>query len=173
MNEVMKSLIMTFAASALFSGAVLPANAQYMGSDSHEPKVVQVSESDNAKDLRKNHVFLTNPECSSNTTVDPHTASTNEASDAVMLQGVNTAGTVRINMLANLEALVNVCANGAEIICFIWGAVLLWACFRKLNTPGIAARSFAFALVPIILGACTPASLNWFIAAARDANLFS
>src|SRR5215213_3717282 len=37
-----------------------------------------------------------------------------QGGDATVIQGVNTAGTVRVNNLANLEALLNIIANGME-----------------------------------------------------------
>jgi hypothetical protein len=41
--------------------------------------------------------------------------------EATVVQGVNTAGTVRVNNLANLEALLNIIANGMEILGIAWG----------------------------------------------------
>ena len=44
-----------------------------------------------------------------------------QAGDATVVSGVNTAGTVRVNNLANLEALLNIIANGMEILGIAWG----------------------------------------------------
>ena len=44
-----------------------------------------------------------------------------QGADATVIQGVNTAGTVRVNNLANLEALLNIIANGMEILGIAWG----------------------------------------------------
>src|SRR5262249_4564287 len=44
-----------------------------------------------------------------------------QGSDATYITGVNTAGTVRVNNLANLEALLNIIANGMEILGIAWG----------------------------------------------------
>ncbi len=41
--------------------------------------------------------------------------------EATVVQGVNTAGTVRVNNLANIEALLNIIANGMEILGIAWG----------------------------------------------------
>lgn len=157
MKSALKSLSMWLAAGAVVIGVSLPANAQYMGSDSHESKVSQDAFSDTAaqhmKDSEQRSIAA-------------------EGTDPMLLQGVNTAGTVRVNMLANLEALLNICANGAQFIGIIWGAFLLWACVRKLRQPGFG-RALAFAMLPIILGVCTPGSINWVVATARDAGLFS
>lgn len=48
-----------------------------------------------------------------------------QGQDGTYVTGVNTAGTVRVNMLAMLEALLNVVAGGAELITVLWGSVLL------------------------------------------------
>ncbi len=44
-----------------------------------------------------------------------------QGADATYITGVNTAGTVRVNNLANLEALLNILANGMEILGIAWG----------------------------------------------------
>ena len=44
-----------------------------------------------------------------NSTIGP------QGQDATEIRGVNTAGTVRVNNLANLEALLNIIANGLEV----------------------------------------------------------
>ncbi|MFN8551202.1 MAG: hypothetical protein U0103_06920 [Candidatus Obscuribacterales bacterium] len=44
-----------------------------------------------------------------------------QGTDATFVTGVNTAGTVRVNNLANLEALLNIIANGMEILGIAWG----------------------------------------------------
>ena len=44
-----------------------------------------------------------------------------QGGDATAIMGVNTAGTVRVNNLANLEALLNIIANGMEILGIAWG----------------------------------------------------
>ena len=44
-----------------------------------------------------------------------------QGGDATAVMGVNTAGTVRVNNLANLEALLNIIANGMEILGIAWG----------------------------------------------------
>jgi hypothetical protein len=157
MNSGLKSLLISLAAGVVFVGVNLPANAQYMGSDSHESQVSEDAFADKSAQHIKN--------------AEQRSIGA-EGADPMLLQGVNTAGTVRVNMLANLEALLNICSNGAQLTGIIWGAILLWACIRKLNQPGFG-RAFAFAMLPIILGVCTPGSINWVVATARDAGLFS
>lgn len=142
-----------------------PANAQYIGSDSHEAKAVQ-SVADKS-------------EIRAPINLDPPGLATiirgdSKAADeiTVISGAANMTGTVRVNNLAMLEAVINIGANGAEIVCFLWGAGLLVACFRNMKKPGLG-RSIAFAMIPIILGLCTPASINWAMNQVRDVDLFS
>lgn len=136
--------------------------------------------------------------------------------DATYVVGVNTAGMVRMNMLANLEALLNIVANGAEIITVLWGSLLMIGALlymfkmrngikRCLVSTGVIfsfllsglgiitnllnCAAFAFdppwkhkdkvhvkfwmALLTIKLGLSIPGFVNWLVAMARDANLFS
>lgn len=94
--------------------------------------------------------------------------------DATYITGVNTAGTVRVNNLANLEALLNILANGLEILGIAWGGPTLIYGFMKM------AAGTKDAIKGIIMGCCgvtgglaTPGLINWLVASARDANLFS
>ena len=139
-----------------------------------------------------------------------------QGQDATYVTGVNTAGTVRVNMLAMLEALMNIVANGAELITVLWGSVLLLTALlfmakehnglkRCLVSIGLTASflftgfgvitnllncvafatdspwkrkdrlqlDFWIGLLVIKAGLAIPFAVNWLIAAARDANLFS
>lgn len=94
--------------------------------------------------------------------------------EATVVQGVNTAGTVRVNMLANLEALLNITANGAAIIGIIWASVLLVTVHRCMKTNSRKAKiRIAFGVCILALALATPGLVNWLVAAARDANLFT
>ena len=46
---------------------------------------------------------------------------TSKTPKGTYVKGVNTAGTVRVNNLANLEALLNIMANGIEVLGICWG----------------------------------------------------
>ncbi len=48
-----------------------------------------------------------------------------QGEDATVVVGVNTAGIARVNMLSNLEALLNIVANGVEMITVLWGSLLM------------------------------------------------
>lgn len=110
----------------------------------------------------------------SNGTIGP------QAADATIIMGVNTAGTVRVNNLANLEALLNIIANLGEIGAIACGFGLLVHGFMnkaivKLGEDvelGPGGRIVLGALC-MMAGFALPGILNWFVASARDANLFS
>lgn len=163
----LKTLSVFLAASAMVTISI-PANAQYMGSDGRE---VKTSESASKSASVPTHQLSRESQSFANPQLQ-ETSKISQPSDPAVIDGINTAGTVRVNMLSNLEALLSICGNGAQLTGIIWGACLLWACLRRLRKPGIG-RAFAFAMLPIILGVCTPASIDWVIASARDVNLFS
>ncbi|HEY9676924.1 MAG TPA: hypothetical protein V6C76_02895 [Drouetiella sp.] len=101
--------------------------------------------------------------------------------DAEFVTGVNTAGTVRVNNLANLEALLNIFSNASEVILVLYGIGILltllmnkqnagrWFGLAHMSTPAI----IALGAVAILIGLSIPGVVNWFVASGRDANLFS
>ncbi|HEY9788716.1 MAG TPA: hypothetical protein V6D17_25230 [Candidatus Obscuribacterales bacterium] len=105
-----------------------------------------------------------------------------QGTEVTYVTGVNTAGTVRVNNLANLEALLNIITNLVEMSCLITGfaAILHGTLHRKVirqiyglpldATPG---KRILFGIALIVAGLVTPGMVNWFVASARDANLFS
>jgi hypothetical protein len=103
-----------------------------------------------------------------------------QGADATIIMGVNTAGTVRVNNLANLEALLNIIANLGELGALISGIGLVVhgimnKAVVKLGEDvelGPGGR-IAFGAILMVAGLALPGILNWFVASARDANLFS
>ena len=94
--------------------------------------------------------------------------------DATLVTGVNTVGTVRVNCLAQLEALLNICANGAEILAILIGSFLLLKALTRTGDCSRKRASYAIAGVAIAtLSFFVPYAMNWCVVAARDANLFS
>jgi hypothetical protein len=89
----------------------------------------------------------------------------------------NTSGTARVNNLANLEALLNIIANGAEILGFLlfWPILLLGIAGTiiggKQRWIGFVVIGAAF--VVLIGGLCTPGVINWAVTSARDAGMFN
>lgn len=97
-----------------------------------------------------------------------------QGSDATVIQGVNTAGTVRVNNLANLEALLNIIANGMEILGIAWGGPTMIMGFMCMAAgTQDAMKRVLWGAAGVTGGLATPGCINWLVASARDANLFS
>jgi len=97
---------------------------------------------------------------------------------------VNTAGVVRVNMLANLEALLNIFANTIEVTAIAVGLVLFLVGLRThsqsascLTSSDSADKRARFkrhlGALLVKVGLVTPLAINWLVAAARDASLFN
>ncbi|MBX9694689.1 MAG: hypothetical protein K2Z81_20040, partial [Cyanobacteria bacterium] len=98
--------------------------------------------------------------------------------DATSVMGVNTAGTVRVNNLANLEAMLNILVNGFEIVSLLAGSGYVIASVAGMKFGGSSdkRKSGAMALIGIALifaGLSAPGLVYYLVASARDANLFS
>ena len=94
--------------------------------------------------------------------------------DATYVTGVNTAGTVRVNNLANLEALLNIMANGMEILGIAWGGPTMIMGFMHMAAcTQDSMKRVLFGIAGVTGGMATPGCINWLVASARDANLFS
>ncbi len=100
--------------------------------------------------------------------------------DATYITGVNTAGTVRVNNMANLEAMLNIMANGFEILGILFGgglaikAIFAMAKGSPKQEDGIShSARLAYGILAIVGGLSVPFMINWLVASARDANLFS
>jgi hypothetical protein len=97
-----------------------------------------------------------------------------QGQDATFITGVNTAGTVRVNNLANLEALLNIIANGLEILGIAWGGPTMIMGFMHMAAgTQDAMKRVLFGAAGVTGGLATPGCINWLVASARDANLFS
>lgn len=97
-----------------------------------------------------------------------------QGGDATIIQGVNTAGTVRVNNLANLEALCNIIANGMEILGIAWGGPTIIMGFMHMSAgTQDAMKRIIWGMSGVTGGMATPGCINWLVASARDANLFS
>lgn len=109
-----------------------------------------------------------------NTTIGP------QGSDCTF--GVNTAGTVRVNNLANLEALLNIFSGSFELLGIIWGAVTIASCHSRFKSSSLDNLWFGSmskmarincGIIAILAGLSMPCVVNFLVASARDANLFS
>jgi len=97
-----------------------------------------------------------------------------QGADATYVTGVNTAGTVRVNNLANLEALLNIIANGLEILGIAWGGpTMIFGFMHMAAGTHDAMKRVLFGAAGVTGGLATPGCINWLVASARDANLFS
>jgi hypothetical protein len=97
-----------------------------------------------------------------------------QGQDATVVQGVNTAGTVRVNNLANLEALLNIIANGMEILGIAWGGPTMIMGFMHMAAgTQDAMKRVLWGAAGVTGGLATPGAINWLVASARDANLFT
>ncbi|MBX9766434.1 MAG: hypothetical protein K2X47_04105 [Bdellovibrionales bacterium] len=97
-----------------------------------------------------------------------------QGSEATVVQGVNTAGTVRVNNLANLEALLNIIANGMEILGIAWGGPTMIMGFMHLAAgTNDAKKKVLYGACGVTGGLATPGLINWLVASARDAALFN
>jgi hypothetical protein len=102
--------------------------------------------------------------------------------DSTAIMGINTSGTVRVNNLANLEALLNIVANCVEVLAILLGLshIICAMCGRSLDERCLGMRyktgpvgRFVFGFMIIMSGLCVPGCIDWLVASARDANLFS
>ncbi|HEY9772905.1 MAG TPA: hypothetical protein V6C81_03745 [Planktothrix sp.] len=97
-----------------------------------------------------------------------------QGTNATYVTGLNTAGTVRVNNLANLEALLNIMANGFEILGIAWGGpTLMLGCFYLSSGSQEASKRIMGGVAGVVGGLATPGVINWLVASARDANLFN
>lgn len=97
-----------------------------------------------------------------------------QASEATVVTGINTAANVRVNNLANLEALLNIIANGMEILGIAWGGPTMIMGFMHMAAgTQDAMKRVLFGCAGVTGGLATPGCINWLVASARDANLFA
>jgi hypothetical protein len=96
--------------------------------------------------------------------------------DATVISGINTAGTVRVNNLANLEALLNLIANCGALLGFVYGGFLILsaACNWTFGNEKVSqGMRYGMGAACLAGGFALPGFINWMVASARDANLFS
>lgn len=132
------------------------------------------------------HDFAKHTDLLAMAATDPSTPEAT-AKDAKSVPGVNTAGTVRTNTLANIEALLNFIANGLQILGIAWGGPMIVLGFIKMAympavfdpsqnkwVPGKdALKRVAMGACGVLGGMATPACINWLVSSSRDACLFS
>jgi disulfide bond formation protein DsbB len=96
-----------------------------------------------------------------------------QGTDATMIQGLMTAGTVKVNNLSNLEAALKIYANIALILGHIVGIYyLIRTIMLTAKTPGKVLGGLAKGFTFISIGLLSPAFVNWALNAAVEAALF-
>lgn len=95
------------------------------------------------------------------------------SSNSTVVPEVAGDGAVRVNNLANLEALLNIIANGIEILgianvgSYFVGAIIAFIRRRMI----LGTLLVLLCPVSLIGGLAAPGVINWLVASARDANL--
>lgn len=156
--------------AAIFTSITLPAFAQ----DAYNSTAATGTQNQNTKNYTGSQTqqggmtYAPMLQGATNGTVGP------QGADATVIQGVNTAGTVRVNNLANLEALLNIIANGMEILGIAWGGPTMIMGFMHMAAgTQDAMKRVLWGAAGVTGGLATPGCINWLVASARDANLFS
>jgi hypothetical protein len=173
--NIFRKLTMAAVALSAVAAFSLPANAQQQaqGSDAFAGATGAYSKDDNNRTGSQAAMGATAANAPSlqgatNGTIGP------QGQDATFVTGVNTAGTVRVNNLANLEALLNIIANGMEILGIAWGGPTMIMGFMHMAAgTQDAMKRVLFGAAGVTGGLATPGCINWLVASARDANLFS
>lgn len=81
--------------------------------------------------------------------------------------------TVRVNNLACVEALLNIGANGIEIIGIVVTVMMLVVVTTKKSLAVVRWKAVTLAMLPAAVGLCTPGVINLMVVIAREGNLFS
>lgn len=97
-----------------------------------------------------------------------------QGANATVIPGINTSGTVRVQNLANLEALTNIIANGMIILGIAWGGPTIIMGFMSMSAgQQDALKRIIWGLCGVTGGMATPGVINWLVASGRDAGLFN
>ncbi|MDQ5964199.1 MAG: hypothetical protein QG625_353 [Cyanobacteriota bacterium erpe_2018_sw_39hr_WHONDRS-SW48-000098_B_bin.30] len=108
------------------------------------------------------------------------TSGTIAPENCTIVQGVNTAGTIRVNNLANLESFCNLCANMLECVLITSGCVaIIRGIFLRSSSIKLAGIQLncvsliSLGLLAVFVGLMVPGTINFIFASARDAALFN
>jgi hypothetical protein len=96
-----------------------------------------------------------------------------QGANATVVPGINSAGTVRVQNLANLEALTNIIANGVIILGIAWGGPTIIMGFYHMSAgtqDGL--KRVIWGMCSVTGGMATPGAINWLVASGKDAGLF-
>ncbi len=107
----------------------------------------------------------------------PQDSAESAASSNATADSRPTLQTERVNNLANLEALLNIICNLGEMVGLFIGAALVVAGTAGAIIGGkqrwIGFLIIGVGVVSFVGGLALPGIINWLVASARDAGLFS
>lgn len=106
----------------------------------------------------------------------PTEAKSAPTAEASLAQGVNTAGTVRVNNFMWIEPVVNFLFNTGEVCGLLFGAYLIFTAFaNNLPTKSKKVRRAILGISLMLLGVALPGTANWIFAGGRcgDVVLFN
>lgn len=95
-----------------------------------------------------------------------------QGQDATVIMGVNSAGTVRVNHMANIESVLNIFANALEILGLCWGVPNIILGVMRFGMVKDAAVRIAVGIGSVTFGLATPGLVNWICGLARDSEYF-
>jgi len=94
-----------------------------------------------------------------------------QSGDATYIAGVNTSGAVRVNNLANFEAIVNCASTALFCAALIFSVVALTlSCMPRFANK--ARRLFAGGIIALLFGSCLSTVLQAVIVYMQDNNMF-
>lgn len=138
------SAIGTYVPGANKAKTAMPMNAAIAARPNHKVVIVDLSNCDDSS-TAQNIDSVPNLQGVTIGTIPAQDA------DATVIQGINDTGAVRVNNLANLEALLNVLANCAEIGGVAFGLSLLVKALHHLREP-TAKKYFLWGVCAILIG---------------------
>lgn len=98
-----------------------------------------------------------------------------QGSDATVIQGVNTAGYIRVNNLANLEAVLNLLSGFGQFVGMSLALLLGFEAANRRRGFGKLSKRSAMILSAVLclVAFYIPSIVNLVVVTARDLNLFS
>ena len=106
----------------------------------------------------------------------PTEAKSAPTAETTVAQGVNTAGTVRVNNFTWIEPVVNFLFNTGEVCGLLFGAFLIFTAFASnLPTKSKRVRRAILGLSIMLLGVVLPGTANFIFSGGRcgDVVLFN
>ncbi|CAN5469584.1 hypothetical protein BH11CYA1_BH11CYA1_20150 [soil metagenome] len=97
-----------------------------------------------------------------------------QGSEASAVEGINTAGTAKVNNLANLEALLNIVANGMQILGIAWGGPTMVMGFMQMATGSQeSSNKVLVGVAGVAGGLAAPGCIGWLVSSAQESALFN